>query len=168
LVADIIIKENCPPLDEEIKKDNKIVTGWLLYYHERKRNYLHQRENIIYEQQTQKESLVRGRPYISDTTAKKAIKLIDLEKTEEWLQLIEEIEKRLPWKLQIILKLRRESKYVTNYWRIYVQRRYVKEVSRLTKKNEEDVWVSEEQIRQFWDKIVNYTARLAGKKGLLP
>jgi len=48
-----------------------------------------------------------------------------------------------------------------------VQRKYVEKVAEMLNKSEEDVWVSEETIRRFWDKIVNYTARLAGKRGLL-
>jgi len=163
-------KEKEIALEEEIKADNVVVTGWLLYCKERKREYEQKKEMIINSSFSDRFSEVPGKAYISDSTARKAVKLAELEKTEKWIELIEEVERRLPWKMQLILRLRRESKYsrrFKGYWRVYVHMKYVEKIAAILNKNGEDVWVSEETIRRFWDKIVNYTARLAGKRGLL-
>jgi len=160
------------PLDEEKVRDNQIITEWILHYHERKRKYNQRREEILESSRGSQISEVPGRTKYktSDTTGNKGQKLADLSKTERWLAFIEELERRLPWKMQIIMRLRQESRYSRTwggYWIIYVQRRYAEELAALFRKRVQDVWVSEESIRAYWRMILEYAGRLAAKKGLL-
>jgi hypothetical protein len=161
-------------LDAEIKNDNRIVAGWLLFYHERKQEYLEQRELLLHST-PKPEGPGSGQTYrISNPTASKAAKLADLQETEKWLALVEEVERRLPWKMQIFLILRRECRFNTKNrpgrpsWVPIVQRRFAQELAARLNKAEEDVWInSPATFHEMWDRIVNYTARLAAKRGLL-
>lgn len=154
-------------LDEEIRRDNRIVAGWLLDYPQRKQAYEHRRQEILYSSSASAMSKAPARAGISDTTGRKVALLAELETTERWLKLVEEVERRLPWKMQIVLRLRRESRYVQGRWKAYAREQYTAEVAAATKKRESDVWVGEESMGQFWRRVLEYTARAAGKKGLL-
>lgn len=163
-------------LETEIKNDNRIVAGWLLYYHERKQEYLNQREAILHSSPPCLSDAMPGgkNVVVGDPTGRKGQKLADLQETERWLALVEEVERRLPWKLQIFLRLRRECRFSKSggrgrpTWVPYVQRRFAQEVAARLNKQEEDVWInSPATFHEWWDKIVNYTARLAAKRGLL-
>jgi len=103
---------------------------------------------------------------VGDTTGRKGQKLADLGANEQWFCLIGEVEKRLPWKLQILLRLKRQ-------YRIGVRGRPVRmwialdlseEVSRAIKK---DYSIGPEYVDKLWMQVVEYAARLAAKKGLL-
>lgn len=162
-------------LETEIKNDNRIVAGWLLYYHERKQEYLNQREAILHSSPPcLSDAMPGGKNVVGDPTGRKGQKLADLQETERWLALVEEVERRLPWKLQIFLRLRRECRFSKSggrgrpTWVPYVQRRFAQEVAARLNKQEEAVWInSPATFHEWWDKIVNYTARLAAKRGLL-
>lgn len=162
-------------LDVEIKQDNRIVAGWLLYYHERKQEYLEQREAILHSSPPCLSDAMPGsKNAVSDPTGRKGQKLADLQETERWLALVEEVERRLPWKMQIFLILRRECRFNTKNrpgrpsWVPVVQRRFAQELAARLNKAEEDVWInSPATFHEMWDRIVNYTARLAAKRGLL-
>lgn len=161
-------------LSEEIKNDNKIVTGWLLQYHERRKEYYLRREAIIHST-PRPEGENGGQTFkISDSTGGKGTKLADMADIEQWLKLVEEVEQRLPWKMQIILKLRREAAYIKSRrrgrpaWVAYVQVKYCEEIAQRTSKQLEDVWVDGERtFKDWWNRIVEYTARIAAKRGLL-
>ncbi|OPY63664.1 MAG: hypothetical protein A4E56_00387 [Pelotomaculum sp. PtaU1.Bin065] len=145
-------------LDEEVKRDNKIVTDWLLFYDEHKKEYLRRRECSVSDSSAS---------YISSISYNS---LYDLMEVERWLNLIEEIEQRLPWKMHIFLRLRREYRHVTGRkgWTTAVQWRYTYEVAERLGKNPEDTWVESRFIlNRWWDKILDYTVRLAAKRGLL-
>lgn len=157
-------------LDKEIKDDNRIVAGWLLWYHERRHEYLNRRTELIHST-PRPEGPNGGQTFrISDSTGQKGSKLADLEKTEQWLGLVAEVEQRLPWKMQIFLRLRREYRYARGRkgWTAAVQWKFAQEVADRVGKRPEDTWVeSRETFSRWWDKIVDYTARLAAKRGLL-
>lgn len=154
-------------LAEEKNRDNRIVAYWLINYEERKKDYELKRKEIIEASPSTMHEIARNKWTISDPTGRKGQKLAELQETEKWLSFVDEVERRLPWKMQIILRLRREGRFLSGNWVIYAQRRYVEEIAVITGKKEEDVWVSESRIKQFWSKILEYSARLAGKKGLL-
>lgn len=150
-------------LEVEIKNDNRVVSGWLLHYHERKRDYEQRREDIL--NSSPQPQHVPGRAFTSDTTGRKGEKLADLE-AGRWLALVEEVSRRLPWKMQILLRLKQR-------YRIGVRGRPVRwlialelseEVSRRLKK---DYSVGPDTIDDWWGRVVEYAARVAGKKGLL-
>lgn len=172
---------NAETLDQEVKKDNRKVTYWLLNYHQKKKEIEQEKENLI----LSGNYALEDRPVIkattlTDITGKKAVQLADsTAKAEEWLRLVEEVEMRLPWKLQLVLQLRREAIARRGYiktgrykgrpaWIPYVQHKFCEAVAKRTGKNKEDVWIESPSVfSEWWQRIVEYAARLAAKKGLL-
>lgn len=156
--------------ESEIKKDNKTVSSWLLYYPERRKEYWCRREEIIHTSAPLYDIVPGGKNKIGDPTGRKGQKLADLQETERWLELVEEVERRLPWKMQIFLNLRREYRYARGRqgWTAAVQWRFSHEVAERLGKRPEDAWVeSRNTFTRWWDRIVEYTVRLAAKNGLL-
>ena len=157
-------------LDVEVKNDNRIVEGWLLWYHERKSEYLSTREAILHSSSNTSIHEVISEGEVSDPTGHKGEKLAESKRTEEWLKLIEEVEMRLPWKLEIFLRLRREYRYASgrNGWVAGVQWKFAQEVAKQLGKKPSETWVeSRSTFWSWWNQIVDYTARLAAKRGLL-
>lgn len=160
-------------LIEEARHENHIVAGWLLWYNERKQEYEQRREELLYSSKTLE--MVAGAPVgfgggYSDPTGAKASKLAELRKTEQWLRLVEEVELRLPPKMQIFLRLRREYRYSKgrNGWVAPVQWKFAHEMAKIQGKKPEDTWIeSRRTFWVWWDRIVEYTARIAAKRGLL-
>jgi len=155
---------------DELKKENRKVANWLLFYGERKREYEQLREKIL----TSSPRILSGtgiaKNAISDPTGKKAVKLAQLQEMEQWIELVEEVERRLPPKMKVFLRLRREYRYSAkrNGWVAPVQWKYAQEVAKMLGKAQEDTWVeSRTTFYYWWEKIVEYAARLAAKKGLL-
>ena len=163
-------------LEQEVKDDNRVVAGWLLYYHERKNDYERRREIILHSSGA---SAFDGQPRgteLGDTTGHKGDKLAELhERTGEWLELVEDIERRLPPKMRIILERRRECIFATRKkykgrppWIPYVQVKYAEDMAMMEDKKLEDVWVNTPDIfTDWWKQIVMYATVLAGKKNLL-
>lgn len=155
----------------EIREDNKIVSAWLLYYHERREEYLSLREEIICSSSPGLAEVMPGRKNMTgDPTGRKGQRLADLQETERWLALVEEVERRLPWKMKVFLKLRREYRHARGRqgWTSAVQWRFSQEVAAGLGKKPEDAWVeSRNTFTRWWDRIVEYAARLAAKNGLL-
>lgn len=161
-------------LDKQQKKENKIVAGWLLYYEERKAEYERIREDVLQRVPAGVASAVHPEGDYSDSTGSKVVQLAKLREMEEWLKVVEYVEERLPWKMQIVLRLRREARYRRGYsrgrpaWIAYVQHRYCAEVAKREGKDIEDVWVnSPDTFTDWWNRIVEYTAREAARRGLL-
>lgn len=154
--------------DIEIKNDNQIVSNWLLYYHELREDYLDQREDIIHYQKTGK--IFKDRPQGSPTESK-GRKLIDnLQNVEQWLKLIEEVENSLPANLKVFLELRRQHRNARGRigWTATVQQRFPEELSKLSGGDPESNWIeSRNTFTRWWDRIVEFTARIAIKRGLL-
>lgn len=179
-------------LEQEVSKDNRIASGWLLWVDEREADMKQHREEIIYASaghlspagvtvigKGQRASMVPGKtwevPYIStkpssDTTGNRGTILGDLQDCEEWISLIREVEKRLPWKMQIFLLLRRECRHNVGRkgWVAYVQYHYCHKVAQRLKKKPEETWIeSRNTFTAWWQRIVTYTVVIASKRGLL-
>lgn len=152
-------------LNDEMKNDNRLVASWLLLYHERKSNYELSRESILHSSPSPPDGMPRGFE-TSDPTENKGGRLADLREDERWLVLVEEVEKRLPWKMQILLRLKQKHRVGTRgrpvRWIIALE--LSEEVSRRTKK---DYSIGPDSIDEWWNRLVEYGARLAGKRGLL-
>lgn len=161
-------------LEQEVRNENRVVQGWLLNYRTRKEEYCRSRGDVLFASPQPPDGMPRGSE-TSDPTERKGNILAEMnEKDGLWLDLIEEVQERLSWKMQIVLKLRREAAYIRGKergrpaWISYVHVKYCEEVAIKTGKQLEDVWVDRERtISDWWFRIVEYTARLAAKKGLL-
>jgi hypothetical protein len=160
-------------LEQEIRADNRIVEDWLLWVIERKQSYLNYKNEILESYRTPGTTVdSKHKNKISDPTAVKGLKLSsnELQKTEEWIQLIEEVETRLSPKMRLFLHLRREHRFASgrNGWTASVQLKFANELARLTHQKPEDTWIqSRNTFTLWWSKIIDYTARLAAKRGLL-
>jgi hypothetical protein len=81
-------------------------------------------------------------------------------KSAKWVALIEEIELELPRHLRAFLILRRQyrDQKGRKCWTVTVE----------VKLQEQEIFVESRQtLADWWKKIVNITARIAGKRGLL-
>lgn len=157
-------------IDKQVKRENKEVAGWLLFYEERKQAYHRMRQDILASGLTGFIVVTGGEQGASDPTGRKVALLGRLERMEKWLVLVEEIERRLPWKMQIFLRLRREYRYRRGRlgWVAPVQHKYAEAVAKNEGKPVEDVWVEDRTtFYRWWERIVEYTAREAAKRGLL-
>lgn len=152
---------------EEMKQENRVVTGWLLYYPERKQSYDERRDDIIHGSSRPRLSEAPGNAYISDTTGRKGDKLATMDERDgAWLKLMEDVYPRLPWKMRLLVDLKRKHKIgvkgrPTN-WVVALE--FSEGVSRKTGK---DYTAGAETIRHWWDMVVEYAAREAAKRGLL-
>lgn len=176
-------------LDREVSAENRKVSRYLLFYPDLKKQYFERREEILGGTQTPDPATPApgrstARP-TSDPTGAAALALtsrsvefdcngkavwMTLAEMEKWLALCEEVEERIPWKMQIFLRLRRDYRTAQGRhgWAAAVQWRFAKELAQHLKRREQDVWVeSLETFSRWWARIVEYAARLAAKKGLL-
>lgn len=160
-------------LEQEIRADNRVVEDWLLWVIERKKSYLDYKNEILESYGASNASVdPKQKNKNSDPTAARGLKLssVELQKMAEWIQLIEEVETRLSPKMRIFLNLRREHRFASgrNGWTASVQLKYANELARLTHQKPEDTWIqSRNTFTLWWSKIIDYTARLAAKRGLL-
>ena len=154
------------PLDKEVARDRRVVAGWLLWYEERKQQYEEVREEMLHSSPPPLSEVVPVQGGISDTTGQKGTQLGDLQEAERWLALAEEVEQRLPWKMQILLSLKRKYKVGVKgrpvRWLIAME--LSEEVSRRLNKS----WcVGVDSVDKWWQRIVGYGTILAAKKGLV-
>lgn len=176
MVKTAVVQEQ---LDTEFKRYSRKVASWLLFYEERKAEYERQREAVIESSPPCLLETPGSKNSVSDPTGRKVVQLARLQETEKWLRLVEEVEQRLPEKLQVVLKLRREANrkhgiiHTGRYkgrpaWIPYVQHKYAEVMAEKLNKRKEDVWIESPQtFSEWWGKIVDYAVLLAAKKGLL-
>lgn len=150
--------------------DNRTAADWLLFYDEYKIAYLELVDDAIHGTRPSLAEQTPGKKNsISDPTAKAGM-LLTKHNYAEWLALIEEVERRLPWKMQIFLRLRREHRHAAGNqgWVAAVQWGYASAVAERLGKEPEDVWIeSRKTFYTWWQRIIDYTVRLASKRGLL-
>lgn len=161
------------PLRAEVKKENRIVSDWLLYYHDRLKEYEDYKESIaLYPAQAMADEGHSNT--ISDPTQRVALKRLDFKHNPEWFNLIAELERRIPEKQRVFLEVRREAKDKhTNYrgrpaWVPYVQCRYPLVMAERTGRGAEEFYISQPRVfYDWWNRLVEYGVRLAIKRGLL-
>lgn len=163
-------------MDEVTRMENKKVSDWLIWCDARETELLAKRENIM----GREDYRISCNGFItssmpSDPTGNRVDKLLELSESDkgQWIELIREIEAKLPGKMFLLVKLRRECRYTKNCrgrpgWIVYVQRRYAEEMALLNGSDEEDSWIERPQtFTEWWSRIVDFTARYAAKKDLL-
>lgn len=156
-------------LEAEAKAESREVANWLLYIEEREAKYRQRREDALSLPAVQYDRVGGRGGGVSDPTAEAAIAAADPE-TEAWIDLIHEVERRLPLKMQVFLRLRRKYRHNVGRrgWVAQIQHEFADEMSRITGKEVEVLWVdSRTTFYAWWERIVNYAARLAAKRGLL-
>lgn len=169
-------------MDDVTKIENSIVTGWLIWCdvreNERKMNILAERDNILHGANYRLACNGDIFPSIpSDNTGGKVERIMeqldDYDEVMQWVSLIHDVEQKLPVKMRLLLRLRRECRYNKKVkgrpgWIPYVQRRYAEEIAKRKGICEEEVWIERPQtFTEWWSRIVDFTARSAAKRGLL-
>ncbi len=153
----------------EIKADNKMAEEWLLLYPARLKQFYQDRKDILYSAQVQKVEVSNSR--MSDFVVNKAVRLAKLENVERWLKIIELVEETLSEEKKIFLECRRETAFSPAgkgpgrpAWVVYVQKQYAERMAEKYNTAVEKFWVSETTIKNWWNEVVNLTARVAIKK----
>lgn len=156
-------------LFDEINEDNKVVGDWLLHFHARKAEYEQQREEILGSSSQKITQIPIKSSTTSDSTLSKAEKLLKLVYMEQWITLIDEIERDLPWKRRIFLEIRREYRHAGGRkgWTTATQWKFAYEVAKRLQKDPTQTWVeSRNTFTRWWNEIVTDTAHLAAKRNL--
>ncbi len=156
-------------MELEIKRYNGTVSHWLLFVEDEK-VALDDRRDDLFNGDSPHDNPGSSRSGISDKTGSTGTRLAALEPKERWIQLIEEVEQKLPPKMQIFLRLRREYRGYQGRqgWVTPVQINYAQQVAELEGKRPEDVWIeSRRTFYVWWNRIVTYTAVIAAKSDLL-
>lgn len=155
----------------EIQNDNKIAANWLLWIYERKREYATVKEQLLESSDfSLKIAVPSNRSGVSDPTGSKGIKAAHIDEMVKWFKLIAEVEEKLPWRKRIFLQLRREYRFAAGRkgWTAAVQYQYAHRVAEILNVRPEEVWIdSRRTFYEWWNEIIDYTVRLACKRGLL-
>lgn len=156
----------------DIKAENRIVSDWLLYYPERLHKHKEHQEYIPSYRGPSMSGEIQGKGETSDPTA--SIVAQRLKYDSGWFTLIEEVEQSLPEKQRVFLEVRRKAtqqrggKPGRPAWVAYVQCSYPLVMAERTGRDVEHYYISSDKtIKLWWERIVDYTARLAAKRGLL-
>lgn len=153
--------------EEEIKRHNQIGAIWLLYYEDIQHEYLSVIESNMV---CKKEAVMDLRDILKFNKLFSTQLIYSIGKVEKWLALIESIEMKLPLKLKVFLMLRRSLRNNRGRrgWTASIQWKFSEEYARLIKKQPEEVWIEDRNTwTRWWDKVVDYTVRVALKNNLL-
>ena len=161
------------PLEQEIRRENKIVSDWLLYYPQRLAEHKEQQEEVPLYPNTEIKDEIRGKGQTSDPTGR-----IVIQRTRgydsRWFDVIAEVEKRIPEKQRVFLEIRREARGRRGTsrgrpaWIAYVQCKYPLVMAEKTGKDVECFYISgQNTCTLWWNRLVEYAARVATKRGLL-
>ena len=157
---------------QDIKRENRIVSDWLLYYPERKKQHEEQLSSVTFISSPSLSDDIQGTGGTSDPTAR--IASARMKYDSAWFDLISDVEKSLPEKQRVFLECRRQA--LKHHgggrgrpaWIAYVQCRYPLVMAERTGKSAERYWLgSDYMAREWWARIIEYTARLAAKRGLI-
>lgn len=155
----------------DIKAENRIVSDWLLYYHERLQEQKEHMYKLGYYPKAGGDS-IRAQGTTSDPTANQVIKR---EKHDSrWFDLIADVERMLPEKQRVFLEIRREATHQRGgkpgrpAWVAYVQCKYPLVMARRTGRPVDCYCIGADRLLyEWWNRIVEYAARIAAKRGLL-
>lgn len=153
--------------EEGIKRNNQIAAAWLLYYEDIKHEYLRRIDsNQVYKMD---DDVDLGN--ILNLTKLSSIKPIySFCCIGRWLELIESVETKLPLNLKVFLMLRRSLRNNRGRrgWTSSLQLKFSEEYARLIRKKPEEVWIEDRNTwTRWWEKVVDYTVRVALKNNLL-
>jgi hypothetical protein len=155
------------PFEEEMKKHNQIATIWLLYYEDIQHEYLKiTTNNSVYKM----EDVIDLKKILKINKLLPNKLIYSFGSIEKWLVLIETVQMNLPLKLKIFLMLRQSLRNNRGRqgWTALIQWKFSEEYARVIKKDPEEVWIEDRNTwTRWWDKVVNYTVRLALKNNLL-
>jgi len=161
-------------MNAEYRADNKKVAAWLLEKNMRKSNIEARRAEILKSPSAGIANIPSRSGKVSDPTGIAAGKLAELQEEERWITLIEDVEMRLPDKQRVFLELRREAVDLRGNirgrpaWVPYVQCKYPLVMAERTGKKVSEFYISHPNTyTAWWNRIIEYTARTAAKRGLL-
>ena len=157
---------------QDIKQENRIVSDWLLYYPERKKQHEEQLASVTFLSSPSLSDDIQGTGGTSDPTARVAGQRLKYD--SEWFGLIADVEKSLPEKQRVFLECRRQALKQQDggrgrpAWIAYVQCRYPLVMAERTGRDAELYEIgADATIHNWWNRLVEYTARKAIREGLL-
>lgn len=148
---------------ERIAKQNAIAAGWLLWIEERRAETKEQEADIIGRSAGPDMSGIRG-SMPGKTTENRGQEVITKTAYEKaWIQLIDDVSDQLPIHLKVFLKLRQDYRFSRgrNGWMCQVQQKFAQEMADLTGLSTEHTYRSPTRLADYWDEIVEITAREA-------
>jgi len=167
-------------LIESVKKAKRAASWWLLFRDDNLRELHEQRTTILYSSPTpfvRQKDPATGMEYVavstmprgtdpSDRTGSTGTKLASLERQEEWIKLVDEVEAALPERDRAFLHLRREYRECQGRrgWTKRVQQQFAAELGKAIGK---EVPYHRNTFSQWWGRIVWTTAVLAARRGLI-
>lgn len=156
-------------MQQTIKEENKIVSNWLLNYHERLNTYKEKCSQFATLGATQYDGMPHGSS-VGNPTQSKGITLASLETDKEWLIVVEATEAVLSEKKRMFLYFRRqanENQYSNGGrpgWRDSVSYKYAEWHSR---RYGGDYLPAPDTMKDWWNEIVEIGVRIALRKQLL-
>ena len=155
-------------LDEQQKR-KKEVKGCLLHYHDRLEKYEAKKQLVfakLYPGSIVKISKVSSHK-ISDPTGKLGTELASLEKTEKWLELVEDVERKLTDKQLLILSLRRAYRFHGTGWTDKIHIKYASTITKKTGLPEEECYIADRTtFWRWWQEIEDLALRMAEERKL--
>ncbi len=147
-----------------MERRKKIVSKYLLFYPDIKKQYIKERSDILQSSSAPPDGLPRGTK-TSDTTGDRAQRSMSLPDAD-WMKLVEDVAKDISPRMQIYLKLRQEYRHGRN-WFIPVQSKYCYAVAEAEGIEPEACWVGGRQyFFIWWEQICNYAIVRATERNL--
>jgi len=155
-------------LDEQQKR-KKEVKGWLLHYHDRLEKYEAKKSEILsklYPGSILKLSKMPSSK-ISDPTGQMGRDLAMLQKTEKWLELVEDVERKLTDKQLLILSLRRAYRFHGTGWTDKIHIKYASTIAKKTGLPEEECYIADRTtFWRWWQEIEDLALCMAEERKL--
>jgi hypothetical protein len=148
-------------LKDAIKEQNKVASGWLIYYRQRKKEHEEKKQEIY----SRPEKPLRSSSKLGNPTEVLAVNIIEhdcFSNTAKWLETVEHVERMIGHKKSLLLRLRQENSFCTAPshggrpgWIARVHVRF----------GEIEGWCPAEQVlRNMWNETINLAIRLAFMK----
>lgn len=159
-------------LDQQRKAEDRVCEDWLLFAEDRAQTLAERREEVLHSSSAPNNGQPGAPYYVSRPTENTglACATIRVEEAQAWVDLMKIVAEGLPTHLQVFLDLRRKTRFQRGNqgWVAYVMAHYPIEMERATGKSASVHYVSHRStFTVWWRDIVNITARLAIRRGML-
>lgn len=159
-------------LEQARRAENRKCEDWLLFADDRAKMLRQQRDEMLVPSSISRDGMPGAPLFVSNPTMNTALAVasLPLDEAEAWLDLMRLIETGLPTHLQVFLDLRRQTRHCRGNkgWVGFVQSRYPVVMEKATGKPAKEHYVAHRStFTEWWHDIVEITARLAIRKGML-
>lgn len=141
----------------DIKRQNKIASEWLIYYQERKREHGERRQEL-YSKREKAGELSTGLSKPTEMIATNLVNHDCFSNAAKWFETVETVYNMVGHKKRLLIRLRQECKFYVSFnggrpgWIVPVQVRFGEEMGFVP---------AEQALRNTWEDIINLTVRMA-------